>query len=143
MNLRRCPRRPFQLVIRRMPADLRSAPQSAKYQRAGPNTQPSCVQAAKQTLDRACAACRAQVDESSARLQAELRAAVDPDMLAQLRAFVDTASAERESLKRSLTAAVKVRNGWLRLRANAQGAARAACAPMTRCQALLCSCGIC
>lgn len=67
------------------------------------------MQAAKLTLDRACAACRKQVDEASVRLQAELRAAVDPATLAQLRTFVDTATAERESLKRSLTAAVKVR----------------------------------
>jgi hypothetical protein len=67
------------------------------------------LQTAKAQLDRACAAARRQVDDTAAALQAEQRAAVDPGTLAHLKRFVETAAAERESLKRSLATAAKVR----------------------------------
>ena len=67
------------------------------------------MQAAKAQLDKQCATVRGEAEATSAQLQEHLRAAVEPATLAQLRQFVETASTERESLKRSLTAAAKVR----------------------------------
>ena len=67
------------------------------------------VQAAKETLERAIAKSQQALAAKSAELQARLAQELAGETVDQLRAFVANASAERESLKKSLQAAAKVR----------------------------------